>query len=120
MTMLGHYLIHAGMEQGANMDEVYETGEAWLRRAARRGSMFARGLLGDFLLDCHTDEASHQEGERHLRVAAASGDRVAMRNLGICLYWGEGVAANEDEGLAWLRRSAELGDWLARDILRDM
>lgn len=88
-------------------------GEAWLRRSAEEGDVYAMQKLGQRLIEGDGLEPSPEAGIQWLKKSAEHGNPLAMTDLAnICFDASSGPKTSE-EGLVWLNRAIAAGDKFA-------
>jgi TPR repeat protein len=88
-------------------------GEAWLRRSAEEGDVYAMQKLGQRLIEGDGLEPSPEEGMQWLKKSAEHGNPLAMTDLANIYFDMSNGTNTHEEGLMWLNRAIEHGDKFA-------
>lgn len=107
----GCYLLGQCLLNGGETEE----GLRWLKTAASKGNLRAKGMLGDFLLD----KGKTKEGLKLLHEAADSDDAYACDILANKYRDGEGVPKSRSKSRYYFERAASLGSFDAQNCLDD-
>ena len=97
------YIIGYGVEQN------YEEGIKWYKRAAKQGYDRSQYLLGGCYREGIGVEQNYEEAFKWYKLAAEQGYAKAQNNLGYFYNEGIGVEQNHEEAFKWYKLAAEQG-----------
>ncbi|RUP43748.1 hypothetical protein BC936DRAFT_136790 [Jimgerdemannia flammicorona] len=111
MMILG---IMFGLGQGVDVDK--HEAATWLTRAARRGHVAAKAILGSM----YVNEGEYEMGYILLRQCVDQGNGEAAYMLGMNYWHGNGVKEDAKEAKRWLNIAIQLGYDKALQDLREI